>query len=125
MSSAGLPSREMVEGPARAPARAMLHAAGKRVVVVAPPPKGKFDIGLCLERKHTGKLTLGRYSDCSIAVGSDSGGGEKAQMRCDRDGVSRPPRRLSADPGQRNPEGAHSFEAAGDRRSLMLRPHER
>ncbi|HZC38290.1 MAG TPA: dihydroxy-acid dehydratase [Sphingomicrobium sp.] len=28
MSSAGLPSREMVEGPARAPARAMLHAAG-------------------------------------------------------------------------------------------------
>jgi hypothetical protein len=47
---------------------AMLHAAGKRVVVVAPPPKGKFDIGLCLERKHTGKLTLGRYSDCSIAV---------------------------------------------------------
>jgi hypothetical protein len=45
-----------------------IHAAGKRVVVVAPPPKGKFDIGLCLERKHTGKLTLGPYSNCSIAV---------------------------------------------------------
>src|SRR3954454_8740750 len=37
MSSAGLPSREMVEGPARAPARAMLHAAGFDDEALAKP----------------------------------------------------------------------------------------
>jgi peptidoglycan/LPS O-acetylase OafA/YrhL len=47
---------------------AKIHAAGKRAVVIAPPPKGKFDIGLCLERRYTGKLTLGPYESCTIAV---------------------------------------------------------
>src|SRR5438067_2752680 len=37
MSSAGLPSREMVEGPDRAPARAMLHAAGFDASDLAKP----------------------------------------------------------------------------------------
>ncbi len=37
MTSKGLPSREMVEGPARAPARAMLHAAGFDASALARP----------------------------------------------------------------------------------------
>ena len=37
MNSADLPSREMVEGPARAPARAMLHAAGFDASALARP----------------------------------------------------------------------------------------
>ncbi|HET7817221.1 MAG TPA: dihydroxy-acid dehydratase [Sphingomicrobium sp.] len=37
MSSKGLPSREMLEGPARAPARAMLHAAGFDSPALARP----------------------------------------------------------------------------------------
>ena len=37
MTSKGLPSREIVEGPARAPARAMLHAAGFDASALARP----------------------------------------------------------------------------------------
>jgi dihydroxy-acid dehydratase len=37
MTSKGLPSREIVEGPARAPARAMLHAAGFDASALAKP----------------------------------------------------------------------------------------
>ena len=37
MTSKGLPSREMVEGPNRAPARAMLHAAGFDSAALAKP----------------------------------------------------------------------------------------
>lgn len=37
MTSKGLPSREMVEGPSRAPARAMLHAAGFDASALAKP----------------------------------------------------------------------------------------
>ena len=37
MTSNGLPSREMVEGPSRAPARAMLHAAGFDASALAKP----------------------------------------------------------------------------------------
>jgi dihydroxy-acid dehydratase len=37
MTSKGLPSREMVDGPARAPARAMLHAAGFDAAALAKP----------------------------------------------------------------------------------------
>ncbi|MBB6304911.1 MULTISPECIES: acyltransferase family protein [Rhizobium] len=45
-----------------------VRALGKRVVVVAPPPVGNFDIGDCLERKARGSIMLGRYSDCKIDV---------------------------------------------------------
>nr|WP_262984860.1 dihydroxy-acid dehydratase [Sphingomonas daechungensis] len=37
MSSKGLPSREVVEGPSRAPARAMLHAAGFNARALSKP----------------------------------------------------------------------------------------
>ncbi|WP_210485315.1 acyltransferase family protein [Microvirga antarctica] len=45
-----------------------IRGMGKRVAVIAPPPKGKFDIGLCLERQHTGKMTLGPYQSCDIGL---------------------------------------------------------
>ncbi|MDL2408251.1 acyltransferase family protein [Rhizobium calliandrae] len=45
-----------------------VRALGKRVVVVAPPPVGNFDIGDCLERKARGAIILGRYSGCEIYV---------------------------------------------------------
>lgn len=45
-----------------------IRSLGKRVVVVAPPPAANFDIGACLERKATGKLTLGAGADCQIQV---------------------------------------------------------
>nr|WP_245431826.1 SGNH hydrolase domain-containing protein [Rhizobium sophoriradicis] len=45
-----------------------VRALGKRVVVVAPPPVGNYDIGDCLERKARGAIILGRYSDCKISV---------------------------------------------------------
>ena len=51
----------------------------------------------------------------------DSGRGEQARMRRDRDGVARSPRRLGAAPRQRNAKGAHAFEDAGDRRALKPR----
>jgi peptidoglycan/LPS O-acetylase OafA/YrhL len=45
-----------------------IRALGKRVVVVAPPPSANFNIGACLERKATEKLTLGTAHDCQILV---------------------------------------------------------
>jgi len=45
-----------------------IRSLGKRVVVVAPPPASNFDIGLCLERKASGKPTFGADNGCQIAV---------------------------------------------------------
>ena len=42
-----------------------LRALGKKVVLIAPPPALDIDIGLCLERRDSGKLTLGPHSDCT------------------------------------------------------------
>lgn len=47
-----------------------LQAVGKRVVVVAPPPRAKFDVGACLERQATGLVSLGTGRDCSIPADS-------------------------------------------------------
>ncbi|MEI9411563.1 MULTISPECIES: acyltransferase family protein [unclassified Mesorhizobium] len=43
-----------------------VRGLGKRVVVVAPPPVGTFDIGECLERKARGSVLFGRHSGCNI-----------------------------------------------------------
>ncbi|MGH9548064.1 MAG: SGNH hydrolase domain-containing protein, partial [Terriglobales bacterium] len=45
-----------------------IRALGKRVVVVAPPPSGKFDIGRCLERRAEGKLLFGAPSSCQVQL---------------------------------------------------------
>jgi len=39
---------------------------GRRVVIVAPPASAAFDVGVCLERRAYGNLTLGRYASCEI-----------------------------------------------------------
>ena len=45
-----------------------VRAAGKRVVVVAPPPISDFDIGRCLERFTTQKLAYGfDAAECEIS----------------------------------------------------------
>jgi hypothetical protein len=46
-----------------------IRAAGKRVVVVAPPPSSGFDIGRCHARKASGKLVLGARADCAVPRG--------------------------------------------------------
>ena len=46
---------------------AALRALGKRVVVIAPPPSAAFDIGLCLERRDSGKPILGDIGSCEIS----------------------------------------------------------
>lgn len=43
-----------------------LRSLGKKVVVVAPPPNGGFDSGLCLERLEKGLPILGSENECSI-----------------------------------------------------------
>lgn len=45
-----------------------VRALGKRVVVVGPPPSTGPDIGRCLERAATGKISLGMNAECSLAV---------------------------------------------------------
>lgn len=42
-----------------------LQAAGKKVVIVAPPPDEGFDVGACIERLLRGK-SIGRRANCDI-----------------------------------------------------------
>ncbi|MBR1213958.1 acyltransferase family protein [Bradyrhizobium sp. JYMT SZCCT0180] len=43
-----------------------IRRLGKRVILVAPPPAGPFDIGRCLERIAAGKLTITDHPDCTF-----------------------------------------------------------
>ena len=45
-----------------------VRSLGKRVVVVAPPPAAGFDIGVCLERLATHKVSFGQFSDCRVPI---------------------------------------------------------
>lgn len=45
-----------------------LRAQGKRLVWVAPPPKGGFNAGACQERRQRGLLTLGATADCRLLL---------------------------------------------------------
>lgn len=45
-----------------------IRALGKRVVVVAPPPSGGFDVGRCVERLESGLLNIGATDDCRIST---------------------------------------------------------
>lgn len=48
-----------------------IRALGKRVVVVAPPPAGFYDIGRCLELRASGSLVFGADNlDCSVNITS-------------------------------------------------------
>jgi peptidoglycan/LPS O-acetylase OafA/YrhL len=46
---------------------AAIRAAGKRVVMIAPPPSLGFDIGRCQERSALGLLTISPYAGCSFS----------------------------------------------------------
>lgn len=43
-----------------------IRAMGKKVVLVAPPPGSKFDIGACLQRQAEGRISFGAPDDCAI-----------------------------------------------------------
>ena len=43
-----------------------LRALGKRVVVVSPPPRSDFNVGLCSERLASGRLLLGSHPRCEL-----------------------------------------------------------
>ena len=45
-----------------------LHALGKKVVVVSPPPRGGYNKGECLERKNEDKITISPNADCEIIL---------------------------------------------------------
>ena len=45
---------------------AELRAAGKKVVLIAPPPSTDFNVGACLERLLAGRITVGASKDCVI-----------------------------------------------------------
>jgi hypothetical protein len=47
---------------------AELRAVGKKVVLIAPPPAADFNVGACLERLSTGRITLGASEDCTIPL---------------------------------------------------------
>ncbi|MCX2865013.1 acyltransferase family protein [Paucibacter sp. PLA-PC-4] len=47
---------------------AELRAAGKEVVLVAPPPSADFNIGACLERRLSGRIALGGYEGCEVPL---------------------------------------------------------
>ncbi|HLO94876.1 MAG TPA: acyltransferase family protein [Burkholderiaceae bacterium] len=45
---------------------ARLQALGRRVLLVAPPPRADFNVAACLERHALGRWTLGATPDCRI-----------------------------------------------------------
>ncbi len=47
---------------------AELRAAGKKVVLIAPPPSADFNIGACLERRLSGRIALGGYEGCEVPL---------------------------------------------------------
>ncbi|MGY4827993.1 acyltransferase family protein [Sphaerotilaceae bacterium SBD11-9] len=47
---------------------ARVRALGKRVVVIAPPPSSGPNVGRCLERVATGKISLGMNARCEMPV---------------------------------------------------------
>jgi peptidoglycan/LPS O-acetylase OafA/YrhL len=45
-----------------------IRALGRQVVLVSSPPRSDFNIGSCLERQVTDKITLGPHQACRIAM---------------------------------------------------------
>lgn len=60
-----LASREVMEHFGRTVEA--LRANGKRVVFVASPPGGPFNLGICVERRWNNKIFLGASRDCSVS----------------------------------------------------------
>ncbi len=47
---------------------AQLRSLGKRVILISPPPRAAFNIGLCLERLDSRKLIVGPHLDCALPL---------------------------------------------------------
>lgn len=45
-----------------------VRRAGRKVVLVAPPPSANFNIRTCLDRKSEGRLVFGPFSRCTVPV---------------------------------------------------------
>jgi peptidoglycan/LPS O-acetylase OafA/YrhL len=45
-----------------------VRAAGKRVVLIAPPPSADFNVGACLERQLADRIAIGGFKGCAIPV---------------------------------------------------------
>jgi len=45
-----------------------IRKAGKRVIIVEPPPRGDFNIGKCIERSYTNKVSFGAPPGCQISI---------------------------------------------------------
>jgi hypothetical protein len=45
-----------------------VRGLGKKIVVIAPPPSADFDIGVCLERLVTDKISFGQFASCKIPI---------------------------------------------------------
>jgi hypothetical protein len=41
---------------------------GRKVVLIAPPPTAPFNVRLCLDRKNSGKLMFGPFSQCVVTL---------------------------------------------------------
>ena len=44
-----------------------MHALGKKIVVIAPPPNGGYDMSRCVERLETGLPIFGGPTTCKIS----------------------------------------------------------
>lgn len=47
---------------------AAIHKAGKKAVFISPLPQNGYDVGQCLERQATGKMTFGHNKNCTVRL---------------------------------------------------------
>jgi peptidoglycan/LPS O-acetylase OafA/YrhL len=45
-----------------------IRALGRRVILISSPPRSNYNIGSCLERQLTGKLSFGPNKDCRVPM---------------------------------------------------------
>jgi hypothetical protein len=45
-----------------------IRALGRRVILISSPPRSDFNIGSCLERQLTHKLSLGPNRECKVPM---------------------------------------------------------
>ena len=43
-----------------------IRAMGKKLIILSPPPTATFNTGQCLERRESGKFSIGHHRDCTI-----------------------------------------------------------
>ncbi len=87
LTADGLPSSQAMDETAlqQALLEDLLHSAeqlrrlGKRVLLIAPPPRADFNIAACLERQALGRWTLGATPDCRVDPAHQDAGSEQVR----------------------------------------------